>query len=113
MMPSRCRGRAWSADSCRYDRRVGEWSEFLVGVVCGLSIAGLLWIVVAPSRRVREEPGLDPEVETKLLLGELPDEPEEAESESSEPEHPRPYGPEELQALRRLGQQSRGRPKKR
>ena len=85
-----------------------------MGVVCGLSIAGLLWIVIAPSRRVREEPGLDPEVETKLLLGELPAaDDEQDESESSEPEHPRPYGPEEMQALRRLGQQPRGRPKKR
>lgn len=84
-----------------------------MGVVFGLSLAGLLWIVIAPSRRVRQEPGLDPEIETKLLLGELPDEAEESESPSSEPEHPRQYGPEELQALRRLGQQSSRRSKKR
>lgn len=90
---------------------MGEWSDFLVGVVCGLSIAGLVWIVVAPSRRVRAETGLDPEVETRLLLGETPDE-DEAPSESS-PEHPRQYGPEELQALRRIGQQQSRRTKKR
>jgi hypothetical protein len=83
-------------------------AEFLVGVVCGLSIAGLLWIVIAPSRRARAETGMDPEVEATLLLGEAPDEPE-PEVPSSPPEHPRPYGAEELQALRRLGSGSRRR----
>ncbi|HEX5615437.1 MAG TPA: hypothetical protein VFZ83_09825 [Acidimicrobiia bacterium] len=92
---------------------MGEWSDFLVGVVCGLSLAGLLWIVIAPSRRARAETGLDPEVETRLLLGEIPDDEDPPASESSEPEHPRQYGPHELQALRRLGQQPSKRSKPR
>lgn len=77
--------------------------HFLVGVVVGLSIAGLLWIVVAPSRRVRAEAPLDPDVEARLLLGEEPEPPGPAES----PSHPRDYDPKDLQALRRLGTQPR------
>jgi hypothetical protein len=42
--------------------------------ICILSVAGLLVIVIAPWGRVRAEPPLDQEIETRLLLGEDPDE---------------------------------------
>jgi hypothetical protein len=45
-----------------------------IAAVCGLSVLVLLLIVLAPWRRVREEARLDQEVETRLLLGEDPDE---------------------------------------
>lgn len=45
----------------------------VVGAACGASILALVLIVVAPWRTVRKEPRLDPEVETRLLLGEDPD----------------------------------------
>jgi hypothetical protein len=44
----------------------------IVAVIC---VALLVLIVVAPWRRVRDEPPLDPEVEAKLLLHRDPDEP--------------------------------------
>jgi hypothetical protein len=91
---------------------VEDWVEFLVGVVCGLSIAGLLWIVIAPSRRARAETGMDPDVEAQLLLGEIPSDEEDAEP-TSPVEHPRAYDPKELQELRQLGQQQRRRSKSR
>jgi hypothetical protein len=40
--------------------------------ICALSVVGLLVIVIAPWGRVRREPPLDEEVETRLLLGEDP-----------------------------------------
>jgi len=47
----------------------------LVGVVCALAAAALIFVVVAgPSRHIRAEERLDEEVETRLLLGEDPDE---------------------------------------
>jgi hypothetical protein len=39
-----------------------------------LSVVLLALIVVAPFRRVRNEPKLDEEIETRLLLGEDPEE---------------------------------------
>jgi hypothetical protein len=39
-----------------------------------LSVIVLLLIVIAPWKRVRAERPLDPEIETRLLLGEDPDE---------------------------------------
>jgi hypothetical protein len=44
----------------------------VIGIACALSVAGLVLIVVAPWKRVRREPPLDEEVETRLLLGEDP-----------------------------------------
>jgi hypothetical protein len=45
-----------------------------IAAVCGLSAFAFLLIVVAPWRRVRSESRrLDQEVETRLLLGENPD----------------------------------------
>jgi hypothetical protein len=50
-----------------------DWLPWIVGL-CVLSVLVLLLIVIAPWKRVREEPGLDDEAETRLLLGEDPDE---------------------------------------
>jgi hypothetical protein len=50
-----------------------DWLPWVVGL-CILSAVALLLIVVAPWKKVREEPGLDDEAETRLLLGEDPDE---------------------------------------
>lgn len=50
-----------------------DWLPWVVGL-CVLSVLALLLIVIAPWKKVREEPGLDDEAETRLLLGEDPDE---------------------------------------
>ena len=42
--------------------------------VCVLSVILLILIIVAPWRGVRNEPKLDDEIETRLMLGEDPDE---------------------------------------
>lgn len=60
----------------------------IVGVVCLLA---LLVIVVAPWRRIRSEPPIPHEVETRLLLGDDPAEIAEDEDESRASE--RPSGP--------------------
>jgi len=52
---------------------VGAGAIALIAVV-GFALVALVVIVVGPSRRVRAEPPLDPEVEAALLLGEDPDE---------------------------------------
>lgn len=48
--------------------------DWVVGIIalCALSVAVLVLIVVAPWQRVRREPPLDEDVETRLLLGEDP-----------------------------------------
>jgi hypothetical protein len=81
---------------------------FFVGVVVGASIVGLLVILIAPSRRVRAEPPIPRDVETKLLLGEDPD-----QTPPTPPavEHPEPYSPKDLADLRRLGTDPRSRRK--
>ena len=58
---------------------------WVLAIVCALSVVGLLLIVVAPWRKVREEPPLDEEVQTRLLLGEDPQEiAEEVDEEQAE-----------------------------
>jgi len=42
-------------------------------VVAVLSVVALVLIIVAPWRTVRREPPLAPEIESRLLLGEHPD----------------------------------------
>ncbi len=74
--------------------------EFLVGVVVGISVATLLFIVVAPSRRVRAERGLPVDEETQILLGQVPVPPP---AEPSPEVHPRDYDTSQIQALRRIG----------
>jgi hypothetical protein len=60
----------------------------IVGVVCLLA---LVVIVVAPWRRIRSEPPIPDEIETRLLLGDDPREIAEDEEESEADE--RPSGP--------------------
>ena len=80
---------------------------FFVGLVVGASTVALLMILIAPSRRVRAEPPIPRDVETRLLLGEDPDQatipPEPSE------DHPAPYSPSDLAELRRLGSEPRSR----
>jgi hypothetical protein len=47
-------------------------------VIVGLALVTLIAIIVAPSRRVRAERPLPSDVETRVLLGESPDEIEAA-----------------------------------
>ena len=83
---------------------------FVVGIVVGASAAALLMILIAPSRRVRAEPPLERDVETKLLLGQDPEQPTIPPSPPAE--HPRQYSPSELAALQRLGQEQQRRRKR-
>ena len=84
--------------------------QFVVGLIVGASAVALLMILIAPSRRVRAEPSLPRDVETRLLLGEDPD---QASVPTPEPtDDPAPYSPNDLAALRRLSTQSRGRRKR-
>ena len=76
--------------------------QFIVGIVVGASLVVLVMIVVAPSRRVRAEQPLPPDIEAKLLLHEDP-EPTIPPPLSSD-QHPQQYSPEDLAALQRLGQ---------
>lgn len=85
--------------------------EFVVGIVVGASAAALLMILIGPSRRVRAEPPLPREVETKLLLGQDPEQP--TIPPSPRVEHERQYTPHELAALQRLGQEEQQRRRKR
>jgi hypothetical protein len=86
--------------------------EFVVGIVVGASAAGLLMILIGPSRRVRAEPPISTEDETRLLLGLDPEQP--TIPPAPRVEHPRQYSPTELAALQRLGQeQQQQRRKKR
>ncbi len=68
-------------------------------------------ILIGPSRRVRAEPPLPREVETKLLLGQDPEQP--TIPPSPRVEHQRQYTPHELAALQRLGQEEQQRRRKR
>ena len=78
-------------------------TTFVVGFIVGASLAALLLIVIAPSRRVRAEPELPPEDVTRVLLGEDPDE-TTIPPENADAEHPRNYDAAELQALRNIGE---------
>jgi len=65
-----------------------QWVAILVGVAC---LAVLVVIVVAPWRRIRSEPRIPGDVETRLLLGENPKDiaEEEDEEEAEGPSGPR------------------------
>jgi hypothetical protein len=83
-------------------------AEFFGGVVAGLAAAGLLLILLAPSRRLRAEARLDQEVETRLLLGVDPDAGDDEES-GAEPDASRAdFDTAELQALRKIGTERPG-----
>jgi hypothetical protein len=94
--------------SCHFGTLPGV-VEFVVGIVVGASAAALLMILIAPSRRVRAEPPLARDVETKLLLGQDPEQP--TIPPPPRVEHPRQYTPNELAALQRLGQEQQRRRK--
>jgi len=76
--------------------------QFIVGIVVGASLVVLVMIVVAPSRRVRAEQPLPPDIEAKLLLHEDPEPTIPPPLRSDQ--HPQQYSPEDLAALQRLGQ---------
>lgn len=82
----------------------------MVGIVVGASAAALLMILIGPSRRVRAEPPLSREVETKLLLGQDPEMPTIPPPPSVE--QPRQYTANELAALQRLGREQQQRRRK-
>ena len=46
---------------------------WMLGAIAALSVVGLVLIVIAPWRRVRDETGLPDDVEARLLLGDAPD----------------------------------------
>ncbi len=50
-----------------------DWLPWIVGF-CVLSAVVLLLIVIAPWKKVRDDSGIDDEIEARLLLGEDPDE---------------------------------------
>jgi hypothetical protein len=50
-----------------------DWVPWIVAL-CVLSVVVLILIVVAPWKRVRSETGIDDEAETRLLLGDDPEE---------------------------------------
>jgi len=52
---------------------ISGWIFGILGI-CALSVVGLLVILIAPWRSVRSEHRLPRDVETRLLLGEDPDE---------------------------------------
>ena len=81
-------------------------AEFVVGVVLGVSLAALLFIVIGPSRRVRAERPLSDDDEAEILMGRVPGTGDAAQSPPIS--QPVEYGTEDLQALRRLGS-ARGR----
>ena len=85
--------------------------EFVVGIVVGASIAGLLMILIGPGRRVRAERPLPRDVEAKLLLGMDPDQPTSPPPPRTE--HPRQYSPNDIAALQRLGHEQQQRRKRR
>ena len=84
----------------RYDPAV---IAFVVGIVVGASAAALLMILIAPSRRVRAEHRLPPEIEAKLLLGQDPEQP--TIPPPPRREHPQQYSANELAALQRIGEE--------
>jgi hypothetical protein len=84
-------------------------TAFLVGFVVGGAVVGVLTILVGPSRRVRAEPALDDEVETRLLLG-LEPEPQDADVVPMP--HPRDYDTSQLRELEDLGKAPKKRKRK-
>jgi len=65
-----------------------ESSELVALVLAIVCLATLLIIVVAPWRKVRAEPPLADEVETRLLLGDDPAEIAEEVDEGASPDGP-------------------------
>jgi hypothetical protein len=78
---------------------------FFVGIVVGAALVALLVILIGPSRRVRSEPPLPTDVESKLLLGQDPEQP--TIPPPPRVDHPRQYSPNELAQLQKLGDEQR------
>ena len=91
---------------CCHSLRSNAVLAFFVGLAVGGAAVAVLMILIAPSRRVRAEHPLPRDVETKLLLGQDPDQPT---IPPSTPEHPAPYSPNDLAELRRLGSERQRR----
>jgi hypothetical protein len=72
---------------------------FLVGFVVGGAVVGLLVIVIGPSRQVRNETGIDDEIETRILLGLDPEPPT---APAIEIVHPREYDTAQIKELEEL-----------
>src|SRR5918994_605242 len=68
-----------------------QWVAILCGVAC---LAAIVVIVVAPWRRIRSEPPIPDDVETRILLGDDPKEIAEGADETPEPHllHPAEEG---------------------
>jgi hypothetical protein len=62
-----------------------QWVAILVGVAC---LGALVVIVVAPWRRIRSEPRISDDVESRLLLGDDPKEIAEEQDEEEVAEGP-------------------------
>ena len=58
-------------------------SSGLLAGICAAAAVGLLGVIIVGTRRVRREPPLDPEVETRLLLGQPPEQIDEALDEEA------------------------------
>ena len=86
-------------------------TQFVVGIVVGACAAAVLMILIGPSRRVRAEHPLPPDVEAKLLLGQDPEQPTIPPPPRTD--HPRQYSPNELAALQKLGDEEQRRRKRR
>jgi hypothetical protein len=59
-----------------------ETNQLVALVLGGVCVAALVIIVVAPWRKIRSEPKIPDEVETRLLLGESPAQIAEEEDET-------------------------------
>jgi hypothetical protein len=68
-----------------------ETNQLIALIVGGACLLALVVIVVAPWQRIRSEPPIPDEIETRLLLGDDPREIAEDEEESEA--HERPSGP--------------------
>ena len=77
-------------------------TNFLVGLVVGLSAATVVVIIWAPWRKVRAEQPLDETVESRILLGEDPQQiAAEIDTRTSSEQHEE-WKTAELEALRSL-----------
>ncbi len=76
---------------------------FIVGLVVGASVAAFLMILIGPSRKVRAEAPMPPDVQAKLLLGQDPEQP--TMPPPPRVDHDQPYSPNDLAELQRLGDQ--------
>ncbi len=78
-------------------------TNFLVGLVVGLSLATMVVIIWAPWRTVRDEPPLDENVESRIMLGEDPEKiARDLEASRARQRTEKDWNTEQLEALREL-----------